>query len=283
MLNSRSIGKVIYLLLTVFPLAAGLAYALGYSLGLTGILATGFTFEHWRAILSDQRFYTSIFFSLWVASVTILISTLTALFLTIRFRDLWKRSLWEWGLYLPLAYPAIVAAFIGFQLWSASGLFSRFAHSLGLIDQLEDFPGLIQDPWGIGIIVMHSLMAIPFLTIFLLSVYQKDDLERFFILATSLGASRRSANTKVIIPALVKRARPLLVLYTIFIAGAYEAPLLLGTQRPQMVTIYVVNKINRFDLGDRPQAYAAIILVVLILLLALSIGLLSSRKSQRIW
>lgn len=283
MSTERLYGKTIYLLLTAVPLVAGLLYALLYSFGLTGILSSGFTTEHWIAILADHRFYSALLFSLWVAVATMSLSILVALLLTTRFRDLWKRPAWEWGLYLPLTYPAIVAAFIAFQLWSASGIFSRLAYRSGIISDLNEFPGFIQDPWGIGIMGMHSLMAIPFLTIFFLSIYQKDELDRFYDLSLSLGASPGTSWRKVIVPILLKRARPLLILYTIFIAGAYEAPLLLGTQRPQMLTIYVVNKINRFDLGDRPQAYAALILVVLALLLVLTISLFPSQKNRYLW
>lgn len=276
-------GRSLFLLFTAIPLMAGLIYALLYSFGLTGILAEGFTLEHWVGILTDHRFYLSLSFSLYIAVVSVFISSLFSLNLTLKYRQMWNSKNWEWGLYIPLAYPAIVAAFIGFQLMSSSGFLSRIAFQLGLIDQPQEFPGLIQDPWGIGIITMHTLMAIPFLTLFWLSIFKKDDLEKYGQLSRTLGATTRQIRNRVFIPVLLKRGKALLILYSIFIAGAYEAPLLMGTQRPQMITIYITNKINRFDLGDRPQAYVALLIVIMIISIILLSTVGRSGKTRQLW
>lgn len=273
----------IYLALTLLPLLAGGIYALGYSFGLFGILSEGITLSHWRALFSDGRFAGSLWFSLQTALITIALSTSIALWLTLRYKKTWDRSAWEWTLYIPLSFPAIVAAFITFQLLGSSGLFSRLSFALGWTDSIRDFPVLIHDAYGIGIILMHTLMATPFFTLFFRSVWKKERLDQLSEIAVQLGADTYQVTRRVILPILLKRIRPLLLLYGIFVASAYEAPLLLGSQTPQMMTLFIVNKIQRFDLSERPQAYAALCVVIALTALILVTGLGGWIKRRQPW
>ena len=282
-IDLKKAGQGLYLIFTLVPLLAGGIYALGYSLGLFGILSEGFTLSHWKILFSDGRFISSLWFSLQTAVITIALSTAIALWLTLRYKKIWDRPAWEWTLYVPLSFPAIVAAFITFQLLGSSGLFSRLSYHLGWTDGIRDFPVLIHDAYGIGIIGMHTLMATPFFTLFFRSVWKKERIDQLSEIAIQLGATASQVSRRVVLPILLKRIRPLLLLYGIFVANAYEAPLLLGSQHPQMMTLFIVNKIQRFDLTERPQAYAALCVVIVLTALLLVTGLGGWIKRRQAW
>jgi putative spermidine/putrescine transport system permease protein len=59
---------------------------------------------------------------------------------------------------------------------------------------------------------------------------------------------------------LLKRALPNILLYFIFVFGAFEVPLLLGRTNPETVSVLAVRKLQRFNLLDIPQGYAIAVL-----------------------
>lgn len=58
--TSGRLGLGLFFLLSILPIAAGLVYALLYSLGGTGQLATGWTLESWRAVLGAREVRASL-------------------------------------------------------------------------------------------------------------------------------------------------------------------------------------------------------------------------------
>ncbi len=168
-------------------------------------------------------------------------------------------------------------AFLIFQWLSSGGLLARLAWQLGLIQSTTDFPDLINDQWGIGIIVAHVLMATPFLTIYLANLYHNENVDELRQVAASLGLSGRQLTTKLVAPLLLQRARATLLLYGIFVFSSYEIPLLLGSQSPSMVTILTIRKLKRYNLEEIPQAYTISFFYALLLVAVLIVWLGWSR------
>jgi len=268
--NSAWLG---YAALTLLPLLAGLGYALLYSLGLVGALAEGFTLAHWTAVLGSTRFWANLGFSLFIALTSMGIALGLALWWTLRYRRLFGQGLMQAVLYVPLVFPAIVAGLVCFQLWSNGGLLARLAFQLGWIQSPQQFPGLVHHSWGLGILLTHALMAAPFFTLLFLGIWPQQKLDELLQTAATLGASQRQQVWRVALPVLLREARPTLLLYGLFVAGSYEIPLLVGAQHPQMVSVYAVTKLNRFDLGDRPEAFVIAFCFTVLVLGLLSVGL----------
>lgn len=255
-------------------MALGLGYALLYSLGLLGLLSRGFTLGHWGAVLADPELWWALLFSGWVALTTIGLSTGLALLAVLRWRGDLLTGLRSYVFYLPLALPATVMAFLVFQWLGDAGLLARLAYQTGLIGSTTEFPHLINDRWGIGIIVAHVFMATPFLTIFFGNLYREERVEELRAVAATLGMAPRSAASRLVLPLLLRRGRATLLLYGIFVFSSYEIPLLLGSQSPGMISALTIRKLQRYNLGDIPQAYAIAIIYALLLagLLVLWLG-----------
>lgn len=258
--RAKNISLLFFLILTAVPLGAGLIYALLYSLGLTGILNSGFTLAHWQKLLLGNEFWWSLGFSGWIAFATMAISVALALAAVLRWQRAFEGRFLSFLIYLPLVFPAMVMGFYTFQMLSKSGVLSRVSYQLGWIDNLNHFPDWINDNWGIGIIVAHAFMATPFLIILFSNLYQNERLDEFVKLAETLGASRQQIVWRVTTPVLLHRAFATLVLYFIFVMSAYEIPLLLGSQSREMISVLTIRKLQRFNLNDIPQAYAISVL-----------------------
>ncbi|AKD05152.1 ABC transporter permease subunit [Pontibacter korlensis] len=270
--------RILFLLLAVLPVAGGLLYGLAYSFGLTGALSTGFSLEHWQQVLESGPFLHSLAYSLYIALVAITIATAVALFLTLYFKRSLRSGSLSYLLYLPLTIPAMVMGFLVFQLLTKSGLLSRVAYSFGVITELQEFPNLVHDTFGFGIILAHVLMAVPFLTLLLHAIYQEQNLDQLQEASANLGADKSYFVRHIAVPTLLKTAAPNLLLYFIFILGSYEIPLLIGSQQHQMVSVLAVQKFQRFNLFDIPQGYAISVAFTLFVLLTLAISL---KKLQR--
>lgn len=276
----KNAWQFFYALSVSVPLALGLGYALLYSFGLTGLLNSGWTTAHWARVLGDAEIWRSLGFSLYIALASVAISAGIALWLTTAPMPLPRRRFFSLLLYFPLTLPAVVVAFLFFQWLSQAGFFSRLMVLAGLMEDLEDFPELIHDPWGIGIILAHVFMAAPFFTLYMGQLYERERLDAYRSLAYSLGANAWQARVRVLAPVLLHRSWPAMALYAVFVMGAYEVPLLLGSQSPRMATVLVLDKLQKFNLLDIPQAYAVSLLYAVLVLVFTFLLLLRRTKTE---
>jgi len=279
--GAAQFGRLLFVLLSAVPIVAGVGYALLYSLGLTGVMAEGLTGAHWREVLGDAAFWRTIGFSLYVALVSILIALAIALALVLRSPRTFTKGSLSYMIYLPLSIPAIVMAFFIFQLLGKGGWLSRLAHQLGMISALGQFPDWVNDNYGIGIIVAHVIMAAPFFTIFFANLYENERLGDYLHLATTLGAGRRQRIFRVGVPILLRRGLATVFLYFMFVMGSYEIPLLLGSQSVQMVSIRTIQRLQRYNLGDIPEAYAISVAYTVLVVVLLSALLWFNRRQMR--
>jgi len=276
--KQRSLLLWLYALLVVGLPLAGLFNAFLYSVGLAGPLATGFTARYWQQLPGETSLLASLGFSLYVAVVSVGLAMAIALFLVLRHQAALRRRPFPTLLYVPLLFPSLVMAFYLFQLLSGSGWLARMAYQLHLIQSPDGFPELIQDGAGIGILLAQVGLAFPFFTLLFQSLYVDARLDDLRSLTRTLGASGWQFNRRVAIPILIRRAAPTLVLYGVAVLGAYDIPLLLGRNYPQMLSLFITTKLQRFDLSDLPMGYLIGCLFTLVLMAVIYV---TTRWTQR--
>jgi len=69
------------------------------------------------------------------------------------------------------------------------------------------------------------------------------------------------------------------VLYFIFLLGAYEVPLILGQESPQMLSVLIIQEIKQYDLDKISEGYVVAVLYTLIVSAAAIVLFLPKRKS----
>lgn len=264
-LQSKHISITIFILFAAVPVLLGFGYALLYSFGLTGILSDGFTTEYWEKTLLASEFWKSLGFSLFVALIVMTISLFFSIWIVISWTKNLYKGLLSYVTYLPLAFPAIVMAFFSFQLLSKSGFISRIVFNLGWIDDLSQFPDWTNDAYGVAIIFSLCLLITPFFIILYSNLYQNERIAELKALAQTLGAHKNQITTKIIVPILLKKSAFTIMLFLIFVMGTYEIPLLLGRQDPSMLSVFIIQKLQKFNLADIPQAYAVSVIYILLI------------------
>ncbi|WP_148898702.1 ABC transporter permease subunit [Fodinibius salinus] len=264
-------GLLLFLLLAVLPLLLGIIYALLYSLGITGLVSDGFTLKYWQQAFTDIELWYSMGYTFYIALATITLTIAGALLLTIYLKEPLQQGFAGFSIYVPLAFPAIVVAFLIFQLASQSGFFARIIYQLGWISSTAQFPELVNDTYGIGIIAAHTFMALPFFTLYFINLYDQENINQLAKVGQTLGASSAQQHRRIVVPILLRRAFPTLTLYTIFVMGSYEIPLIVGRQSPQMISVLVIRKLRKFNLSDIPEAYISALLFITLIIIGLTL------------
>jgi putative spermidine/putrescine transport system permease protein len=269
-------GFALLILLAVVPVGASLAYAALYAVGVAGLLSTGFTLDHVIAALRTRDLLSSLGFSLAVAAASVVLATAVALPLALALRHRLHRGPLRGLLSLPLALPGIVAALLVLQLFSGAGLASRLAFHLGLVSGPGEFPSLVHDPLGAGIVAAHAALAVPFLVLLFAEIGASEKLDALLGLAASLGARPAQGLRRVALPLLLGKAAPSLMLFFVFVLGSYEVPLVLGRQLPQMISLLVLRRYASYDIAVKPEGFLLALaysgLVLLLVKLAFRAG-----------
>lgn len=253
----------VYLVLTGGPLFAGLGYSLAYSLGLTGLLNEGFTLHNWQRLWSGSDALLSLGYSLYltVASLALILPA-AVLFAWWQYRK-GRGGLFHKILFLPLTFPPLIAAFAWYYLLSPGGLLSRASFQAGFTGGIGDFPRLVNDAWGIGILLTHLFLIFPLFAILFAHQAEKERMGELEAISRTLGGSDRQFLQGVFAPLLLKRSSPLIVLYAIFLFGAYEVPLLLGRSSPRVATLFITEKMTKYNLLDVPVGHAMAVVYTL--------------------
>lgn len=278
--NKRlNFGIILFIAIGVVPFVAAFIYALLYSFGVIGVANKGFTTEFWTSVLASGEFFTSFLYSFLIALVAVAVSVGGALWVTLKFRKRLEQKFLSFIIYLPLAVPGIVTGFFTFQLFSKGGFFARLSYQLGWITEASQFPDLVNDALAFGILLSFITMIMPFFVLLFLNVYKNERIEELSILAQSLGANAKQVTQRISLPILIKKTRVLIVLYFIFLLGAYEVPLILGRESPQMLSVLIIREIKQYDLDKISEGYVVAVMYTLIVSAA-AIVLFFPRKGR---
>lgn len=275
-----ALGPALALIGLLFGTAVsyGLAQSLGY---LTLIDQRTLNLDAYRAILAGdgavaREFWSALGFSLWISVAATLCSAAGALLLAVLFP---RRRADRFGLtvlHLNLAFPHLVWAIALLLLLGQSGLLARFAAALGLIGVPADFPVLVRDRFGVGIILHYITKEVPFLTLITLAILRAQP-DGYDAVAANLGASPFQRLRHVTLPLVLPGLTAGALLVFAFTFGAYEVPAILGVRHPRMLAVVALDLFMNADLRQRAAAMAisaimaAITIVVAILGRALAL------------
>jgi putative spermidine/putrescine transport system permease protein len=248
--------------------AGGLALGLSQSLGYMPIIGDyGFSLDAYLELLRSPGFVHSllltIFVSVTATAVAVTVAVITALTLRKRFAG---KKLVSFLYQLPLTIPHLVVAVGVMMLVSQSGLLARTAYRIGLIGDTSQFPILVFDDLGIGIILVYAWKEIPFIGLIALAVLQSvgNDYEEQ---ARTLGANSWQSFRHVLLPLMVPGILPGSIIIFAYTFSSFEVPFLLGKSYPAMLSVLSYRLYVDVDLDARPQAMAMSILIALFVLI----------------
>ncbi|WP_309569669.1 ABC transporter permease subunit [Deinococcus sp.] len=257
------------LLITLGLFGGGLLLSFVQSLGYAPALGqTALNLDAYRTLLADHTFSSSLGLTALVATVSTALAAVFGMGLALLLHRAGgatpghaARLRFLAGLTLPI--PHLVAAILTLLLLSQSGLLSRLTLAAGLTHGPQDFPALLYDPRGVGIILELVWKETPFIALNVLAVLSGLD-PRLQDVARSLGAGRWVRLTRVTLPLI----RPALlssgVLVFAFTLASFEVPALLGATSPTTLPVLAYRAFTDSDLTARATAMALSVVIALL-------------------
>lgn len=270
-------GFALFAVVALLPVAFSVGYAVLYSVGLAGLLSEGFTLRYWARLGAGGTLWASFAWSLYVTAASVGVTVALALALALALHRRLQRGPLATLLHLPLAIPATVSAFLVLQTLAPFGLLARAVRATGALGPLDGLPNLVQDRFGIGMIVANAGLAAPFFTLLFAHLYTRERVDDLVRTARTLGASARQGLWRVALPVLLRRAAPNVALLAVVVLGSYEVPLLLDRQAPQMLSVLAMRKFALFDIMQKPQAFVVAVAYTTVVLAGLGLLFRSGR------
>lgn len=244
---------------TVALLLPALSVVLGLFLG--GMIlsaANSLPLTTYATVLADREVRAAVGLTIVLTIVSTALSTLCGLAVAVvvhRFAR--NSSALKTLLQIPLAVPHLAAAFILLNLFAPSGLIARF-----FVSTPQDFPVLVNDAYGIGIVIAYVLKETPFVALVILSTLVRTG-DEFDQVAQNLGATRWQRFRFVTLPLVAPAMAFSSLLVFAYVFGAFEIPYVLGRQFPAVLAIVGNRKFTGTDLDERPEAFAIAVLVTI--------------------
>ncbi|MFZ4814355.1 MAG: ABC transporter permease [Phototrophicaceae bacterium] len=247
----------------------GVGYALLQSLGWNAQLGNeSLSFAAYRALFTDPRYWPpireGIQLSLWTSVVSTALSAVLGVGLALLLRGQFAGRGWGiFALQFSLPIPHMVTAAGMLFLLSSSGLVARGAAALGWIQVPADFPILVRDRYGIGIILTYIWKETPFITLVVLAALEGIP-PVYDEAAQTLGASWLNRLRYITLPLIAPSLGGACLLVLTFVFGAYEVPQLVGILFPRALPVKAVQLFLDPDLNARAEAMALSMLIALV-------------------
>lgn len=231
----------------------GVAASFGSGAGSSG---SGAGTAAYGRVLSHPGFWPAYGFSLWIAAAGTLIAVCGAVAVGFAWtsRPGRRRTVQLWVLQVNVSLPHLVWAVALVATFSPSGWVSRLAATAGLIDRPDQFPLLVNDHFGVGIIGHLVTKEVPFLVLASLPL-AGHRLAGQLRQAATLGAPRWAQLRLVYLPGVAPALVPASLAAFAFALGAYEPAAVLGVQRPRTLAVVAVEYFRDPDLARRADAF----------------------------
>ena len=259
-------------------LALGLIQGLGYmpAAGMDSL-----TVIHFTNVLGDPDFFDSLLLTLYI-SVT---STVAAAVISIAMALILvsvaeKNRLVHFVFQIPLTVPHLVIAVAVVFMLAPAGLVSRTAIKLGIIDSSALFPLLINDRWGMGILLTYVWKEIPFITLMILAVLRHSGMELLDV-GRTLKANSWQRFRYITLPTIFPSLGAACLIVFAYTFGAFEVPFLLGQTYPMMLPVWAYKNYSDVDLLARPEGIATGLVIAGFVLVAIVLSQALTHAARR--
>ncbi len=279
-----AIARMIAPALAVVVVLFGGGLALGLIQGLGHLPAAGLkslSFKHFLNVVADPDFARSLMLTLYVALVSTAVAAAISLAMAMVLLSLSEKSrLIHFIFQIPLTVPHLVIAVAMVFMLAPTGLLSRVIVKLGLIDSSAAFPLLINDRWGIGIILAYVWKEIPFITLMILSVLRRRGVELLEV-GRTLKADRWQRFRYITLPVIAPSLGAACLIVFAYTFGAFEVPFLLGQTYPMMLPVWAYKNYSDVDLLARPEGIATGLIIAGIIVVAIVFSQLLTQTARR--
>ena len=248
-------------LLLVPQLLLGIVFITGIVIGITQSLGVIPIFKlytptlmYYKEILGREASIQAFIYSFKIAGVSAVLSILIGIFMCYVLINTKRSGLINAIVKLPIIVPHTIVALMIINVMSQNGLLARILFHLNIISDQSQFPLLINDAGGVGVILAYMWKEAPFVIYFVITLMAA--ISNLGEAAINLGASRLTAFIKVSLPLCIGNILSAFLIIFVYALGAYELPQILGATLPKALPILSYIEFQKPDLRLRPYAMA---------------------------
>lgn len=232
--------------------------------------------EPYRELFSTRQYREGLYFTLYIATTSTLVSLLISLPLAALLQQNFVGKKVFNAIYkVPLVVPSIVAAFLVLTMMDRGGIAPRLAERVSL-----ELPKMVRDRWAIGVLLAMVWKSIPFMTLIIggsMSGINRDIL----LAARTLGAKPLIVFWRVQVPLALPGISAATLLVFIGGMGAFAVPNLLGPIYPLPLSVHMYDNAFEFNEWGLVSAMGTLISVVSSVVLLLYYRL--THRAQRVF
>lgn len=243
-------------------LISALIKSLQISLGYYPMIGSySFSLDYYLQVLTSDTFLKSLRYTLYLTLTTTVFSLLFGLLLALFLIKLSEHYAFCLKIVsLPIALPHIIVVMIILQLLAQTGLVSRLFLEVGLIKEASDFPLVVHDKKGIGIMLVFLYKQIPYVAVSVLTILQQLN-TGYLVVAKNLGATSWQRFWRITLPMVQPTLTTLFIILFAFVFGSFEVPYMLGTPSQDTLAVSVYSFFSQADIASRPQGMALNVLM----------------------
>lgn len=239
------------------------------------------TLKYYIEILQREESLTAIFYSFKVAGISSILSVIIGIFVCYIMINSDDTKFMNLLIKIPIIIPHTIVALMLINVASQNGLIARLLYNLSLIDDQSEFPLLINDSFGIGVIIAYLFKEIPFVIYFVISLMSNIN-HSLGEAAINLGASKLESFFKISLPLCKENILSAFLIIFVYTLGAYELPQILGATKPKALPVLSYIMFQKPDLRLRPYAMAYNgILATISILAAITYFIMLRRSSEK--
>ncbi len=260
------LSPILFILITIFVsgIIMGFIQSLGY---FKAVGLTQFSLQYYKDVLGSKGFLSSLSFSLYTAFTSSIIAIVCGVLLSYAILQIkGKKEVVESLYRVPVIVPHIVSVLLIYNILSQSGLIPRIFYEAGLINDHSQFPSVLYEGNGVGIIMAYLWKEIPFVALTTYTILSKVS-NKLSDVARNLGGNKRQVFFYVLLPLIAPSVFSSFIIIFAFSFGAYEVPLLLGPTQPKALSVQAFIQYSSPILANRPYAMVYNILITLIALI----------------
>ena len=223
-------------------------------------------FQNYADVWNSYYFLDSFWFTLKIALVTTIVSTILAVIVAMALRETFVgKNIVLFLFQYNLCVPHMAVAMMMVMLLSQTGALSMLSNLLGLTEGAGDFPWLVRDSRGIGIALTFIWKYFPYIGLSALGILQGASLE-YEHQAAVLGVGKYKRFFYVILPNIIPVITVAMIMVFTAAFGEYEIPALLGSSAHRSLSMMIYMKFCDFSTRNVPQAYAMMSMMVIALM-----------------
>lgn len=222
-------------------------------------------FDNYLKVFESSYFVDSLLFTLKVALLSTAIAMVLAVVCALALRRTFVgKKLVVLMFQFNITVPRMAAAMMMLVLLSQTGMISQISHALGFTEGATDFPFLTNDVAGLGLIIAFVWKFFPYIGMSVLGILQGASQE-FEDQAAVLGVGRLKRFWHVTLPMIIPATSIASIIVFAAAFGDYEIPMVLGSSKHRMLSIFTYLKYTDPNFMDKPEAYVLMIVMTVVL------------------